>query len=361
MFPKGLVRSEREGNKDSFLVDAQRLHASVPVADIHSDIPTDIYRRRERGERDILGNVHLPKLRAGGVSICGMAVNNDSFVGGLQADAALRRVINMIEAVEEEVANAPEFRMARTVAEMTAAVKEGRIAVPLGLEGGACIGESIATIRALYRLGIRSIVLTWNYRNGIGDGIAEEGRGGGLSRFGVLAVKEMQRLGIVVDVSHLTQVGVDQVLDVAERPIIASHSNARTLCDHPRNLNDQKIEAIARMGGLVGVCFYPGFVDVAAPSLDRVLDHIDYLVQLVGDEHVAFGPDFVDYMSDFLNEKLQQANVGYLNSSEYPIGISGVHELHNVTAGLLARGYTDVSITKILGENYLRVCNLAMN
>lgn len=346
---------------DSFLIDAHRMHASTPVADIHSDIPTDMYRRKERGERYILRDLHLPKLRAGGVSICGMAVNNDSFVGGLQADAALRRVINMLETVEEEVENTPEFSMARTASEMTEATKAGRIAVPLGLEGGACIGESIDTLRALYRLGVRSIVLTWNYRNSLGDGIAEEGRGGGLSRFGELAVKEMQRLGIIVDVSHLTQVGVDQVVNIAERPILASHSNARALCDHPRNLTDQQIEAIAGTGGLIGVCFYPGFVDATTPSLDRVLDHIDYLVHLVGDDHVALGPDFVDYMSDFLSEKLQQANVGYLKNAEYPIGISGVHQLHNVTAGLLARGYAETSIRKILGGNYLRVCESAMN
>lgn len=343
------------------LETARKFHASHPVADIHSDIPTDVYRRRSAGERAVVRRLHLPRLRAGGVSICGMAVNNDSFVGGMQADQALRRVVDMLDAMQEEADETPEMALVFDGRGVRNAVEDGRLAVPLGLEGGACIGQSLGTLRTLHRLGIRSIVLTWNYRNGIGDGIAEEAGGGGLTRFGVDCVKEMQRLGVLVDVSHLAPIGVRQVLAIAERPIVASHSNARALCDHRRNLTDDVIEGIARSGGLVGVCFYPGFIDPAVPTLERLLDHVDYLVRLAGEDHVAVGADYVDYMKDYIEEKLQAAGVGYASHAEYPEGLEGIDRFHNFTAGLLARGYRHATIAKILGENYLRVVAAAVD
>ena len=340
---------------------ARSIHAATLVADTHSDIPTDLHRRRAVGETGILGKCHLPGLREGGVSLCAMAVNNDSFVSGFQPDAALRRVVSMLDAVEEEVAETPEFALVRNSQEILDARAHDRIAVPLGLEGGACIGESIETIRVLHRLGVCSVTLTWNYRNGIGDGIAEEGRGGGLSRFGVQAVKEMQRLGIIVDVSHMTQVGVQQVLAVVERPIIASHSNARALCDHPRNLSDHVIEAIARTGGVVGVCFYPAFLSHGRATLDHVLDQIEYLIRVGGEDHVVIGPDFVDYLDTYLDDKLNAAGVGYLANADYPEGISSVSQFHSLTSGLISRGFTEGCIHKLLGLNYLRVVQQAVD
>lgn len=347
-------------NQDVLLEKAKAIHKSSVVADTHSDIPTDLYRRHQNGDMTALDRLHLPRLLEGGVSVCAMAVNNDSFVGGLQADSALRRVICMLDVVETQLANSSAFKSATTSSEIRSALDEAKIAVPLGLEGGACIGESLETIRILYRLGIRSVTLTWNYRNGIGDGTAEESRGGGLSRFGELAVKEMQRLGILVDVSHMTSHGVKQVVSISERPIVASHSNARAIHDHPRNLADDVAEAIVSTGGLVGICFYPGFVDDTTPTLSKVIDHIDYMVGLVGIDHVALGPDFIDYMSDFMNDKLSAANIGYLDDPVYPEGITGVHQFHNITAALIARNYSNTDITKILGENYLRVFERAV-
>ena len=334
---------------------ARQLHAAHPVADIHSDIPTDVFRRRSAGESGVVKRLHLPRLRAGGVSVCGMAVNNDSFVGGLQADQALRRVVEMLDAMHAEADETLEMALVSDTRGIRDAVERDRLAVPLGLEGGACIGQSLGTLRTLYRLGVRSVVLTWNYRNGIGDGIAEEAGGGGLTRFGVGAVKEMQRLGVLVDVSHLTPAGVAQVLAISERPIVASHSNARAVCDHRRNLTDAAIEGIARSGGVVGVCFYPGFIDANAPSVEGLLDHVDYLVRLVGEDHVAVGADYVDYMKDYIEEKLHAAGVGYLSGADYPEGLEGIDRLHNFTAGLLSRGYGPTALAKILGGNYLRV------
>lgn len=337
------------------LTAARRLHASNVVADIHSDIPTDVLRRRLAGESDVFSRLHVPPLRIGGVSLTTLAVNIDSTVGGLQSDAALRLFVDMFDALDEDIRETSEIALTDNMTDVRLALEAGRIAATLGVEGGACIGESLGTLRVLHRLGVRSVVLTWNFRNGLGDGIAEEDGGGSLTRFGVSAVKEMQRLGMLVDVSHLAPAGVKQVLELAERPIIASHSNARALCSHRRNLTDEAIEGIARTGGLVGLCCYPGFIDEHHPSLDRLLDHADYLVRLAGEDHVAIGGDFVDYMQDHISDKLQSANVGYLSDMRYPKDIEGVHQFHNITAGLLQRGYAESSIKKMLGTNYLRV------
>jgi len=352
--------TERRDQWREHLPRARELHASTIVADMHSDIPTDVYRRRARGEERVIERLHLPRLRAGGVTAVGMALNNDSFVGGMQTDAALRRVVEMLDAMESEAAESPDLAWTRSAAEIVSAAEQGRLAMLVGLEGGAALGERLGTLRTLYRLGVRVVCLTWNYRNPIGDGVAEEHGGGGLTRFGVAAVKEMQRLGILVDVSHLTPRGVEQVLAVAERPIVASHSNARAYCPHRRNLSDAAIEGIARTGGVVGVCFYPGFIDAEQPSLERLLDHVDHIVRLVGDDHVAIGADFVDYMQEFIDERLAASGVYQGHSSVYPAELAGIDQIHNFTAGLLARGYSTESITKILGRNFLRVCRDAI-
>jgi membrane dipeptidase len=165
----------------------------------------------------------------------------------------------------------------------------------------------------------------------------------------------MQRLGILVDVSHLSVPGVMNVLAIAERPVVASHSNARALCPHLRNLPDEAIAGIAATGGLIGVCPYPGFIDATNPSLSRLLDHVDYLVRLVGEDHIAIGADFIDYMQETVRERLLAANVGYLSDTTYPDGIESVRDFPNLTAGLIDRGYGEPAITKMLGENYLRV------
>lgn len=344
----------------SHLEAAHRIHSGTIVADIHSDIPNDVLRRRKQGETAVMQRLHVPQLRQGGVSLLTMATNIDSVVSGMNADAGLRLFVDMLDSFIEDAANTADIKLTDNVRQIRGAVADQKIAVLLGVEGAACIGESLGTIRTIYRLGVRTVTLTWNYRNAIGDGIAEEAGGGTLTRFGVSAVKEMQRLGILVDVSHLSVPGVMHTLAIAERPIVASHSNARALCGHLRNLPDEALVGIARSGGLVGVCPYPGFIDSERPSLSRLLDHVDYLMRLVGEDHIAIGADFIDYMQDEVRERLLAANVGYLPDTTYPEGIASVSDLPNLTAGLVARGYGEPVIRKILGGNYIRVLEQAM-
>ena len=172
------------------------------------------------------------------------------------------------------------------------------------------------------------------------DGVGEERTGGGLTTFGVSLVEEMNRLGIIIDIAHLAPAGVEDVLKISQSPIIASHANARAVCDHRRNLTDAQLEKIAKNGGVVGVTFVPAFVDgnEDKTTLPHILDHVDHLVKVMGDDHVGLGSDFDGFFGD-----------------ERTPGLEDVSKMPAITAGLVERGYSDAAIQKILGGNLLRV------
>jgi membrane dipeptidase len=193
----------------------------------------------------------------------------------------------------------------------------------------------------MYDLGLRALGLTWFRRTMVADGTGEEEAGGGLTRFGRAVVRECHRLGILVDVSHLSERGFWDVMRVAEGPVIASHSNARALCEHPRNLRDEQLHALAATGGVVGLNACPDFVDPSAPSLDRLLDHAAHMSEVMGPGHVGLGLDLLEYLPGYEDKRLP----GLADASEAPA----------ITAGLLARGASDGEIRGLLGQNWLRV------
>jgi len=221
----------------------------------------------------------------------------------------------------------------RTTADIEAAKAAGQLAVILAVENSEVLEGSLYALRALHRLGVRSLGLTHQPRARAADGCEEGKYGGGLTRFGRQLVKLMNELGVVVDVSHLSERGFWDVLEVAERPLLASHSNCRALCDHPRNLTDEQLRALAENGGVVGITFVPSFVDSTAPSMERLLDHLDQAIQVAGIDHVGLGSDF-DGGGTLLTD-----------ATCYP----------QITAGLLARGYTPDQVRQVLGANHLRV------
>ncbi|MFB0557662.1 MAG: dipeptidase, partial [Candidatus Bathyarchaeia archaeon] len=186
------------------------------------------------------------------------------------------------------------------------------------------------------RLGVRMVGLVHSLRNPLADGVADTRTGGGLSELGVQAVEELDRLGVVIDVSHLSDAGFWDLIDVAKGPIVASHSNARAVCDHPRNMTDQMIRALSDAGGVMGMNFAPFFVHLAKPSVETLVDHIDHIVGLVGPNHVGLGSDFDGIPST-------------------PKGLEDVTKMLNITAELVRRGYSEEDTMKILGGNHLRV------
>lgn len=325
---------------------AEQLHNSSIIFDGHCDTLISIRdgerRLGERGQPRPDGGVtssqhtDLPRLLEGGVTAQIFACFvRQRFLPADATNEALRLIDAFYRALEK---NPDTLLLATTAVDVEQAKAEGKVAGVLSLEGAEALEGDLAMLRTFYRLGVRALGLTWNFRNQAADGLGESRTGGGLTEFGVTLVREANRLGVILDVAHLAPAGVRDVLKLSEAPVIASHANARALCDHRRNLTDEQLEGIAASGGLVGVTYVPSFLaqDPQAASLERVLDHVDYIVKTIGLDHVGLGSDF-----DGFNGVLP--------------GLEDASHLPALTVGLVARGYTDKEVGKVLGGNFLRV------
>ncbi|MBO8167677.1 MAG: membrane dipeptidase [Thermoanaerobacteraceae bacterium] len=205
----------------------------------------------------------------------------------------------------------------------------------LSIEGGEGI-KDLYVLRHLFRLGVRSVGLTWNQRNHLADGAYISHRGGGLTEFGRQVILEMNRLGMLVDAAHMAPRSFWDVLRVSRQPIIVSHANCRALCDHPRNLTDLQLKALAAHDGVVCITFAPQFLTEGEASLENILHHIEYACYRIGVEHVGLGSDFdgVDAL---------------------PGGIDGVQDYYKIPKGLSERGFTQQEIDAICGGNVLKL------
>ncbi len=315
----------------------QSLHADALVIDGHCDsIGHQLEEGRWLGDRHVQGHVDLPRLREGGVDAqffaCYVPVP-------YQRHGAVTHALERLDQLHLLAERQPDrFVLARCADDILRAKAAGQIAGIAGLEGAEALDGSIGVLRHFYRLGIRNLGLAWNHRNAACDGVAETRSKGGLTEFGVQVVEECNRLGILLDVSHLSPAGVADVLAVSRQPVIASHSNAYTLCAHPRNLTDAQVEAIAAGGGVVGVTFVDLFLNRQNPqaaTLDDVVAQIEYLLSRVGPEHVSIGSDF--------------------DGCTLPQDIQDTTSYPQITQRLVERGHPERVIRQILGENLLRV------
>lgn len=307
------------------------------IMDAHCDTLMDVADGRRRlADRDKGGQLDLPRMIEGGVGaqIFAMYVSPEYFPG-----AGARRTLQFIDAFYREIEdNSDKLVFATTGKDVDKAREEGKIAALLSIEGGEVLEGRIELLRIFYRLGVRLMTLTWSRRNELADGAFEERTGGGLTRFGVEVVEEMDRLGMVVDVSHISEAGFWDVMKVSKKPVIASHSNSKALCSHPRNITDEQAKAIADKGGFIGVNFAGHFLGEGRRSLDGVLDHIDHFCRIVGHEHVGLGSDFDGLPYERLPDELKD-----------------VSTLPKIAQGLAGRGYSDEEIRGIMGGNLLRV------
>lgn len=310
---------------------AFEVHHSATVVDLHCDTILALHEGTRRlDERSSRGHVDLPRLREGGVGVQVFAV----YVAPMPAPEGRGRARALIRTFHEAVAaNAGQIAHATTMADIERARREGRVAAVLSIENGDALGGDLNALDELYRLGVRMLGLTWNPSNALGDGALGR-QHGGLTDLGRAVLRRMEQIGIVIDVSHLSEASFWDTLRTTRAPVIASHSNAAALHRHPRNLTDDQLRAIAARAGVVGVNLYPPFL--GEPTLARVLDHIDHMVKVMGIDHVALGADFDGI-------------------SETPAGLEDVSRLPALTAGLLARGYTPEQVHRILGGNALRV------
>lgn len=300
------------------------------------------YRRQWLHEKQVLMRHHLPKFQAGTVSAIVIPVDDFD-------DAT----ILITEIGESE----GRFRLVTDGEELHLAVEAGAIAVLLG-GSFLAIGNKLEYIELYRRLGMSNFALALNPRNLLTDGCGERTQGG-LSYYGIKVVQKLEQLSVIIDVSHTSEAGFWDVLEATKGPFIASHSNARAVCDNLRNLTDEQICALADRRGLVALSTYPTLVSANAdPTIEDYLDHIDYIARLAGTDYIGIGADFVDHSYDLVMPKIKSTDptgilYGPLRLVTRDLGKA--EDLINVRTGLARRGYSPTDIEKILGGNYLRV------
>lgn len=335
-------------------VDPSSLHAAATVVDTHNDLLMLVARRPPAEQVAYFAERWLPQLRRGGVDVQVLPVFVDD---DYRPEGALRQTLRMLEAAHRIAERCrEEVALCTDAAELDAALGAGRIALVLALEGCEAIGSDVELFDTLARLGVRMASFTHFGRTALADGSAEDDAGGRLTRAGVEAVARCEELGVLLDVSHLSAAGTDHVLELARRPVVASHSSAYALCRHHRNLTDDRLKGIAATGGVIGVNFFYGFIDPSEPTLQRLVDHVEHVAGVAGIEHVGLGPDFVkEVFEDLTPPALAGVDVEGMDGRRTIPGLEGPEGLPLVTAELVGRGWSERDIRLVLGENWLRV------
>lgn len=313
------------------------------VLDSHCDTPTKLLRGRDLSKDNDLAHIDIPKLKRGGVDAAFFALYIPARLSEAAAyDYALRQydvVRDMVESNSDSVA------FALSEAQAHENKSKGLFSVFLGLENGSPIGHSIERINEFYDKGVRYMTLCHSRDNQICDSCTGGKTWGGLSPFGREVVAEMNRLGMLVDVSHISDEAFRDVLECSSKPVVATHSCCRALCSHPRNMTDDMIKALAAKGGVIQINFYPVFLQEdyeldspssVLPSFTRIVDHIDHVVELVGIDHVGIGSDF---------DGIEVA----------PDGLEDISKMPVLFEELRRRGYSESDLTKLASGNFFNV------
>lgn len=298
-------------------------------------------RRQWYGERAVFSRRHLPAVLTGGVD-------------------AIVQPIGSYERLEEVLAEAAEsegrIRIAKSPADVRTFSRSGYLSWILCANEPSLEGQ-LDRLYILRALGVRVLSLTHNRRNLISDGCGER-TSAGLSYFGVEVVKRCGDLGIIVDVSHISEAGFWDVVGLRAGPFMATHSNARALCDHQRNLTDDQIRAIGEHKGMIGINFYPGFVASKNPTIEHVLNHVEYIARLIGPDAVGLGPDYIDMAPEAVEASLVRADPTgaiYAGSHAYPEGAEDISSFSAVAPGLARRGWSDTHVSWAMGASFMRV------
>ena len=368
---------------DDIAERAKKLHFSSIVLDTHDDTTQRFF---EKGGFDLAarhtdGHIDIPRMREGGMNAIFFSIWIDGRIMGPQA---VQKALDQIDAVHENVSkNAKDMVFCRTAEEVRRAHAQGKIAALIGVEGGHMIGNDIHVLRMFGDLGVRYMTLSHFYNDEWADSSTDKPVHNGLTDFGKDIVREMNRQGIMVDISHVSDKTFYDALEVSKAPLIASHSSCRALCNHPRDMSDDMIKALAAKGGVIQINYERSFIDQAYKdasdklsggvvaalekiakecagdetcigqkqkelqaqmeasgalprvSWERIIDHIDHAVKLVGPDHVGLGSDF--------------------DGATMPDGMEDCSKLPKITEALTRKGYKEEDIRKILGGNLLRV------
>lgn len=363
-----------------------KLHQDAVVADTHNDVLSTVTMHGMDIGQDLSGKTHsdIARFKKGGIDIQVFSIFCDEKFG---KDTAFKFANIEMDSLYAITSRHPESMMiVKSPSDLKKALKSGKLACMMGVEGGHMIEDKMENLDSLYRKGARYMTLTWNNSTSWATSAADESKNNlpfgtkGLTAFGKSIVRRMNELGIIVDISHVGEQTFWDAIQTTTKPVIASHSCAWSLCPVPRNMKDEQIKAVGKNGGVIQVNFYSGFVDsnynkrkeifikqfkaehdsLAAlkwpyydidewiakkhaveantlrPPLSLLIDHIDYIVKLAGVDHVGLGSDF---------DGIESA----------PLGLDGVQDMPLITKALLERGYSDKDIKKILGGNFVRV------
>lgn len=315
--------------------------------DGHADIWSDVTIKRLSGETDIFRRYHLNKFKQGGVS-GGIFV---MWIDPPHDQHPEQRLHEIVSAAGDEIIEADDLiHIVKTYSDFEAAAATGKMPVVIGVEGLSGIGEDLSQLDALYAFGARHASLTWNEANPLATGVRED-PSRGLTPLGFDAVKKLEALGMLVDVSHLNEKSFWDVISAATKPLIASHSNCKALCDNGRNLTDDQLRAVAATGGLVGGNAWCDFIDLDPEkrTIERFVDHIEHMIEIIGEDHVGLGFDFCDYivsdaLATFAEDTILETK-----------GLEDATKASNVIEILKARGHSDVTLEKIAYGNFMRV------
>jgi membrane dipeptidase len=326
------------------------------VFDCHSDVSIDVYRRRRAGEHSVLKRIHLPAYREGGVVGAVYTVGGDSPQGDLFGEGqAYRSTVALLDALEADVSESDgSFGFASSAEEVRALIDDGVFAIVLALEGAKPLEGDLARLEWFHRRGVRIIGLTWNSRNELAVGL--DSGPGGLTPFGVEAVAAMNEFGILIDLSHAAPQTFWDVAETSAAPLYASHSNAKTIRDHSRNLDDEQLRAIADSRGVIGICLYADFVSQPPVSVSSVVAQINYIRDSVGTDGIAIGADYLDYDLEAIAKTIRES-AGYAQlTAFFPEGLETVASTQNLVAAMTRQGYEQDQITQIVGGgNFLRL------
>ncbi|MFF7730749.1 dipeptidase [Streptomyces sp. NPDC008001] len=368
---------------DQLLDRARELLAVHPVADGHNDLPWalrqqvryDLDRRDIARDQSATGlHTDLPRLRAGGVGAQFWSVYVRTDLAGDEAVSATLEQIDLVRQLADRYPG--ELRLALTADDMEAARAEGRIASLMGAEGGHSINCSLATLRALHRLGVRYMTLTHNDKVPWADSATDAPAAGGLTRFGEEVVREMNRVGMLVDLSHVSDDTMRDALRVSEAPVIFSHSSARAVCDHPRNVPDDVLGALAANGGVAMATFVPKFILPEAVAWTRAADenlrahglhHLDTSPRAM-ELHRAFEAEHprpiatASTVADHLDHMREVAGVDHIGiggdfdgTAFTPSDLADVSGYPHLIAELLRRGWSAADLAKLTWQNAVRV------
>ena len=381
LFPVAAPAQSPEPRDPKLWERAMQLHRSAIVVDTHSDTTTRMLDEGfDIGARAKDGHMDIPRMKEGGLDAQFFAIYVDPEY--VAKGGSARRALDMIDVVYEQVARHSEsMEMAYSVDDVRRIAAKGKIAALMGIEGGHAIEDSLHALRSFYRLGVRYMTLTHTNTNNWADSSGsfvnpggDKKRWDGLNDLGREVVREMNRIGMLVDVSHVADETFWDVMEVSKAPVIASHSCARALCDHTRNIDDDMLRALGKNGGVIMINFFDTFLDQrrvdalekykperdaikakykddpAARSkaidafdaahlpptpLSVLVDHIDHVAKVAGIDHVGLGSDFDGGVT-------------------LPVGIEDVSDLPAITYEMLRRGYSEADVRKVLGENLLR-------